>query len=47
MLTHGAVRGRWGKVTPVERSRFLDDLPEELRSEKARIGGRRRRSARW
>ena len=47
VLTHGAVRGRWGKVTPVERSRFLDDLPDDLRREIARIGGRRRRSARW
>jgi DNA helicase-2/ATP-dependent DNA helicase PcrA len=36
VLTHSSVRARWGKVTPVERSRFLDDLPGELNSEAPR-----------
>ena len=36
MLTHGCVRGRWGKSTPVQGSRFLDDLPHELRRAVAR-----------
>ena len=30
VLTHTGVRARWGKVTPVERSRFLQDLPADL-----------------
>ena len=48
VLTHGAVRGRWGKVTPVEKSRFLDDLPDELATTVTRPNSsRRRRSTRW
>jgi len=27
VLTHSEVRARWGKVAPIEPSRFLDDLP--------------------
>ena len=30
VLTHTGVRARWGTVTPVERSRFLQDLPTDL-----------------
>ena len=47
-LTHTSVRGRWGKVSPVDRSRFLDELPSELSEEitqgyqRRRFGGGRR-----
>ena len=51
VLTHTGVRARWGKVTPVERSRFLQALPQEIfvevepppRASRWRRGGRRER----
>lgn len=30
ILTHSQARARWGKAMPVERSRFLEQLPKEL-----------------
>ena len=46
VLTHTDMRARWGKVTPVEPSRFLDDLPSELRTEVRRERGEWRSSSR-
>ena len=47
VLTHTAVRARWGKVALCEGSRFLGCLPQELKRAVARLPRRRNHRPGW